>query len=99
MLDSVWRKKQQVKPKTPVWHRPKTPRCQILRFDVGLMGVSSTVDTCPDRFWREFRGYLSESTGCADWSLDIACRKLVWVSRSMSLIDLTTTYESVEYAD
>ncbi|KAI5327815.1 hypothetical protein L3X38_027211 [Prunus dulcis] len=68
-------------------------------LDVGLVGVSSTVNTCPDRLWREFRGYLSKSAGRADWSLGIVCRRLVQVSRSIALTDLTTMYELVVYAD
>ncbi|KAI5336352.1 hypothetical protein L3X38_015619 [Prunus dulcis] len=71
----------------------------VLSFDVGLVGVSSTVDMLPDRFWREFRCYLSESAGCADWSLGIVCRRLVRVNRSIALTDLTTMYESVVYAN
>ncbi|KAI5314684.1 hypothetical protein L3X38_043860 [Prunus dulcis] len=50
------------------------------------------------KFWREFRGYLLESTKCADWSLGIVCRRLVWVSVCRHFTDLIT-YESVEYAN
>ncbi|CAL2256670.1 unnamed protein product [Prunus armeniaca] len=60
---------------------------------MGLVGVPSTVDKCPNRFWREFRGYLLESAGCANWSIGMVCRRLVWVCWSMALTDLTTTYE------
>ncbi|KAI5343604.1 hypothetical protein L3X38_011480 [Prunus dulcis] len=60
----------------------------VLSFHMGLVGVSSTVDTCPDRFKREFRGYLSESAGCADWSPGTVCRRLVRASPSIALIDL-----------
>ncbi|CAL2268690.1 unnamed protein product [Prunus armeniaca] len=59
----------------------------VLSFDVGLVGVSSAVDACPDRFWREFRGDLSDSAECADWSIGTACRRLVSLVSGRHLID------------
>ncbi|CAL2247274.1 unnamed protein product [Prunus armeniaca] len=48
---------------------------------MGLVGVSSAVDACPDRFYWEFRGDLSKSVECVDWSLGIVCRRFCHVLR------------------
>ncbi|CAL2257388.1 unnamed protein product [Prunus armeniaca] len=43
----------------------------------GPRGVSSAVDSCPDRSRREFRAVLSEPAECADWSIGTWWRRLV----------------------